>query len=87
MPEHWSFFHLTAPRPAPQRRQSAPRPDRGGVRRACCAEAHPLFQALIETVNTYCETHPEVRLLAVYIAADMLRELVKQDLREAQADA
>jgi hypothetical protein len=28
-----------------------------------------------------------LRLLAVYIAADMLRELVKQDLREADADA
>ena len=81
-----SFFHLTTPRPAPDTDNPLVALT-GEEFDACCVEAHPLFQALVETVNTYSETHPEVRLMAVYIAADMLRELVKQDLREADTDA
>ena len=81
-----SFFHLTTPRPAPD----ADNPLlalTGEEFDACCVEAHPLFQALVETVNTYSETHPELRLMAVYVAADMLRELVKAELREVDTDA
>ncbi len=86
MPKPWSFFHLTAPRPA----SSDDNPLLALTAeefKACCVEAHPLFQALVETVNTYSETHPALRLLAVYIAADMLREMLKQDLQDADADA
>ena len=42
---------------------------------------------LVETVNAYSETHPDLSLMACYIAADMLRELLKQGLREAETDA
>jgi hypothetical protein len=86
MAKPWSFFRLTSPRPAPD----ADNPLvalTGEVFDAYCVEAHPLFQALVETVNAYSETHPELRLLAVYMAADMLRELVKAELREAEGDA
>jgi hypothetical protein len=81
-----SFFRLTLPRPAPDT-DNPLLALTGEEFDACCVAAHPLFQALVETINTYSETHPDLRLLAVYIAADMLRELVKQDLREADADA
>ena len=83
---HYSFFHLTTLRPAPS--DDAPldalTPDEfdAGV-----VEGHPLFQALVETVNAYSETHPDLSLMACYIAADMLRELLKQALRDAEADA
>ena len=83
---YYSFFHLTAPRPGPS--DDAPldalTPDEfdAGV-----VEGHPLFQALVETVNAYSETHPDLSLMACYIAADMLRELLKQGLREAETDA
>ena len=83
---HYSFFHLTAQRPAPS--DAAPldalTPEEFD---ACVVEGHPLFQALVETVNAYGETHPDLSLMACYIAADMLRELLKQDLRDAEADA
>ena len=86
MPEHWSFFHLTAAHPVP--RDASPldalTPDEFD---ACVVEGHPLFQALIETVNAYSETHPDLSLMTCYIAADMLRELLKQGLREAETDA
>jgi hypothetical protein len=52
-----------------------------------CAEAHSLFQALVETVNTYSETHPDLSLMACYIAADMLREMLRQAVRDTEADA
>ena len=86
MSQPLSFFRLTLPRPT----LDADNPLvalNAEEFEACCVEAHPLFQALVETVNTYSETHPELRLMAVYIAADMLRELANQDLREADADA
>ena len=83
---HYSFFHLTAQRPTldddtPLRDLTPDEFD------ACVVEGHPLFQALVETVNAYSETHPDLSLMACYIAADMLRELLKQDLRDAEADA
>ena len=86
MSQPLSFFRLTLPRPT----RDADSPLLALTEEefeACCVEAHPLFQALVETVNTYSETHPAVRLMAVYIVADMLRELVMQELREADADA
>ena len=86
MPEHWSFFHLTAPRPAPSD-DNPLRALTGEEFDAFCVEAHPLFQALVETVNTYSETHPALSLMACYIAADMLRALLLADLRDADADA
>ena len=84
--EKYSFFHLTIPRPAssddsPLHMLTSEEFD------ACVAEGHPLFQALVETVNAYGETHPELSLMASYIAADMLRELLRQGLQEAEADA
>ena len=83
---HYSFFHLTTLRPAPSDDSplDALTPDAFD---ACVVEGHPLFQALIETVNAYSETHPDLSLMACYIAAAMLRELLKQDLRDAEADA
>ena len=83
---HYSFFHLTTLRPAPSDDSplDALTPDEFD---ACVVEGHPLFQALIETVNAYSETHPDLSLMACYIAADMLRELLKQGLREAETDA
>jgi hypothetical protein len=45
------------------------------------------LQALVETVNAYSEAHPELRLMACYIAADMLREMLRQAVREAETDA
>ena len=83
---HYSFFHLTTPRAASSDDSplDALTPDEFD---ACVVEGHPLFQALVETVNAYSETHPDLSLMACYIAADMLRELLKQDLRDAEADA
>ena len=83
---HYSFFHLTTPRAASSDDSplDALTPDEFD---ACVVEGHPLFQALIETVNAYSETHPDLSLMACYIAADMLRELLKQGLREAETDA
>ena len=86
MSKPWSFFRRTLPRPTPDT-DNPLLALTGEEFDACCVEAHPLFQALVETFNTYSETHPELRLMAVYMAADMLRELVKQALREADADA
>jgi hypothetical protein len=86
MAQPLSFFRLTLPRPT----RDADNPLLALTEEdfeACCVEAHPLFQALVETVNTYSETHPALRLMAVYMAADMLRELAQQDLGEADADA
>jgi hypothetical protein len=81
MPAQRSFFHLTIPHPAPG--DDNPLLDLTGAEfDALCTEAQPLFEALVATVNTYSETHPELRLTAVYIAADMLRDMVKQALRE-----
>jgi hypothetical protein len=86
MQEPLSFFHLTTPRPPPE--ADNPLLDLTSAEfDRCCAEAHPLFQALVETVNTYSDTHGELSLMAVYIAADMLRALLRQELREADADA
>jgi hypothetical protein len=81
-----SFFHLTTPRPAPSDESplNALTLDEFD---ACMVEGHPLFQALVETVNAYSEAHPELRLMAGYIAADMLRELLRQAVREAETDA
>ena len=86
MPEHWSFFHLTIPRPAPGDDHPL-RALTGEEFEAFCAEAHPLLQALVETVNTYSETHPDLALMACYIAADMLREMLRQAVRDTEADA
>jgi hypothetical protein len=86
MPEHWSFFHLTAPHPAPSD-DNPLRALTGEEFEAFCAEAHPLFQALVETVNMYSETHPDLSLMACYIAADMLREMLRQAVRDTEADA
>ena len=63
MPEHWSFLHLTAARPVPSDDSplAALTPDEFD---ACVVEGHPLFQALIETVNAYSETHPDLSLMA-----------------------
>ena len=85
MPKPLSFFRLTTPRPAPG--EDNPLLELSGEEfDACCVEAHPLFQALVETVNTYSETHPELSLMVCYIAADMLRERLRQAVQEAQAD-
>ena len=81
MQEHRSFFQLTIPRPEPD----ADNPLReltGEEFEAACAEAQPLFEALVATVNAYSETHPHLRLMAISIAADMLRDMLKQDLWE-----
>jgi hypothetical protein len=86
MSQPLSFFRLTRPCPTPDADNPLVALTAEEFE-ACCVKAHPLFQALVETVNTYSETHPELRLMAVYIAVDMLRELVKQDLRDAEADA
>jgi hypothetical protein len=45
------------------------------------------LQALVETVNAYSEAHPELHLMVCYIAVDMLREMLRQDMLEAEADA
>ncbi len=83
---HYSFFHLTTTRPPPN--DDAPLDALTSDEfDACVVEGHPLFQALVETMNAYSETHPAMSLMACYIAADMLRELLKQALREAEADA
>ena len=81
-----SFFHLTTPRPAPSEENPllALTPEAFD---AFCVEAQPLLQALVETVNAYSEAHPELRLMACYIAVDMLREMLRQAVREAEADA
>jgi hypothetical protein len=81
-----SFFHLTPPRPAPDE-ENPLLALTGEEFDACCAEAQPLVEALVATVNTYSETHPALRLMAVYIAADLLREMLKATLRDAEADA
>ena len=77
-----SFFHLTTPRPAPSEENPllALTPEAFD---AFCVEAQPLLQALVETVTTYGEAHPALHLMACYIAADMLREMLRQDVREA----
>ena len=81
-----SFFHLTPPRPAPDE-ENPLLALTGEEFDACCVEAHPLFQALVETVNAYSETHPDLSLMACYIAVDMVREMLKASLRDAEADA
>jgi hypothetical protein len=81
-----SFFHLTTPRPAPSEENPLLALTSEEFE-AFCAAAQPLFQALVETVNAYGEAHPALHLLACYIAADMLREMLRQDVQEAQADA
>jgi hypothetical protein len=81
-----SFFHLTTPRPAPSEENPLLALTSEAFE-AFCAEAQPLFQALAETVNAYSEAHPALHLLACYIAADMLREMLRQDVQGAQADA
>jgi hypothetical protein len=80
-----SFFHLTTPRPAPSEENPLLALTREEFE-AFCAEAQPLLQALVATVNTYSEAHPELHLMAYYIAADMLREMLRLHVREAQAD-
>ena len=52
-----SFFHLTTPRPAPSEENPllALTPEEF---EAFCAEAQPLFQALVETVNTTARRIP-----------------------------
>jgi hypothetical protein len=81
-----SFFHLTTPRPTPSEENPllALTPE---AFEAFCAEAQPLLQALVETVNAYSEAHPKLPLMTCYIAADMLREMLRQHVREADADA
>ena len=86
MSKPWSLFRRTLPRPAPDT-DNPLLALTGEEFEACSVTAHPLFQVLVETINTYSATHPDLRLLAVYMAADMLRALVKQDLREADIDA
>jgi hypothetical protein len=81
-----SFFHLTTPRPTPSEDNPLLALTSEEFE-AFCAEAQPLFQALVETVNAYSEVHPALHLMACYIAADMLREMLRQDVGEAQADA
>jgi hypothetical protein len=81
-----SFFHLTTPRPAPSEENPLLALTSEAFE-AFCAEAQPLFQALVETVNAYSEAPPALHLLACYIAADMLREMLRQDVQGAQADA
>ena len=81
-----SFFPLTPPRPAP----SEEHPLLALTSEECaafCAEAQPLVQALVEVVNASSETHPALHLMAYYIAADMLREMRRQDMQEAHVDA
>ena len=81
-----SFFRLTIPRPAPG--EDNPLLHLTGEEfDVCCVEAHPLFQALVETVNAYSETHPALSLRACYIAVDMVREMLKAALRDTEADA
>ena len=80
-----SFFHLTTPRPAPSE-ESPLLALTSEAFEAFCAEAQPLFQALVETVNAYSEAHPALHLLACYIAVDMLREMLRQEVQGAQAD-
>ena len=81
-----AFFHLTTP--APRAHEENPllalTPE---AFEAFCAEAQPLLQALVETVNTSSETHPGLSLMACYIAADMLREMLRQAVQDAEADA
>jgi len=81
-----SFFHLTTPHPGSSEENPllALAPEAFD---AFCVEAQPLLQALVETVTAYGEAHPELRLMACYIAADMLREMLRQHVRETQADA
>jgi hypothetical protein len=51
------------------------------------AEACPLNDALHDALNAYAAAHPGLSLMAVYIAADMLRGFLKKQLDEADADA
>ena len=81
-----SFFHLTIPRPAPSEDNPLLALTSEEFE-AFCAEAQPLFQALVEAVNAYSEAHPALHLMAYYIAADMLREMLRQAVQEAQVDA
>ena len=81
-----SFFHLTTPRPTPSEENPllALTPE---AFEAFCVAAQPRWQALIETVNAYSKVHPALHLMAYDIAADMLRERLRQAVQEAQADA
>jgi hypothetical protein len=81
-----SFFHLTPPRPAPNEDNPLLALTSEEFE-AFCAEAQLLFQALVGTINAYSEAHPALHLMACYIAADMLREMLRQAMQEAQADA
>jgi hypothetical protein len=81
-----SFFHLTPPRPAPSEENPLLALTLETFD-AFCVEAQPLLRALVETVTAYSEAHPALHLMACYIAADMLREMLRQHVREAQADA
>jgi len=81
-----SFFHLTTPRPGSSEENpllALTREEFG----AFCIEAQPLLQALVETVTAYSEAHPDLHLMTCYIAADMLREMLRQHVREAETDA
>jgi hypothetical protein len=81
-----SFFHLTAPRPS----LAADNPLLGFTPEACEAlydEAQPLFEALVRAIAVYHAAHPALSLTACYLAVDMVREILQDDLRVADADA
>ena len=81
-----SFFHLTPPRPGPGEDNPLVALTTAEFE-ACCAAAQPLLQGLVETINAYSETHPDLSLMACYIAVDMVREMLKAALRDTEADA
>ena len=49
------------------------------------AEAHPLFDALMDTVGAYLHQHGPLSRLAVWMAADMLRYTARDALEAAPA--
>jgi hypothetical protein len=81
-----SFFHLTAPRPP----LAAATPLLGRTPEACEAfydEAQPLFEVLVTTMARYHRAHPALSLTACYLAVDMVREILQDDLRAGGTDA
>jgi hypothetical protein len=82
-----SFFHLNTPQPPPRPENPV---DELSVEEfdTFCTEAEPIFDVLVEALNAYSEQHPAASsLMACFIAVDMLRDMLKADLREAEAEA
>ena len=50
-------------------------------------EASPIFDRLVQALNAYSEQPPAPSLMACFIAADRLRDMLQADLRAAASEA